>query len=194
MGIGLITPEPLRLSFHRVRYRRKIAAASKAIGASGPFLPVESRIDFIVAGAQRAGTTALTDMLSQHPDIAMPVEKEPHFFDNDGFFGGRDIPIADFHRAFPFRGANKLYGEATPRIMFAERCLARVKRYNPDIKLICLIRAPVARAFSGWNMNYGKSEERGFREVIDLEMRLIEKHGPIQRGFLGYLSRGLYAH
>ena len=41
------------------------------------------RIDFIVMGAQKAGTTALFDHLSDDPALGLSKVKEVHFFDND---------------------------------------------------------------------------------------------------------------
>lgn len=37
------------------------------------------RIDFIVVGAQKAGTTTLDAYLRQHPNIQMGAQKEVHF-------------------------------------------------------------------------------------------------------------------
>ena len=44
------------------------------------------KINFIVAGVQKAGTTALHHYLSSHPEIEMSKQKELHFFTNDRFF------------------------------------------------------------------------------------------------------------
>jgi len=48
-------------------------------------LPVSDprRIDFIVIGAQKAGTTALFDHLSDDPAIGLSKVKEVHFFSNE---------------------------------------------------------------------------------------------------------------
>ena len=36
--------------------------------------------NFLVLGAQKAGTTSLHKYLAQHPEIFMSREKEPHYF------------------------------------------------------------------------------------------------------------------
>src|ERR1700680_3051333 len=46
------------------------------------------RLDFIVAGAQKSGTTALHYFLSKHPEIALPDKQELHFFDDEERFAG----------------------------------------------------------------------------------------------------------
>ena len=44
------------------------------------------RLDFIVAGAQKSGTTALHYFLKKHPQIALPDRQEMHFFDDEEIF------------------------------------------------------------------------------------------------------------
>ena len=192
--VGRLTPEPLRLFFHRQRFRKRIASARAAKGDTGPRLPQDARIDFMVAGAQKAGTTALLDMLNLHPDVVTPVVKEPHYFNNDGFFVEKGGAVEDYHLAFPSRGEDKVYGEGTPKSMFLETCIERMREYNSDLKLICILRDPVERAYSAWNMNHGLNEERGFKELVELEKSLIAENGPQQKGFVNYLSRGMYVH
>jgi len=46
------------------------------------------RLDFILAGAQKSGTTALHYFLEKHPNIAMGDKQEMHFFDNEEIFSG----------------------------------------------------------------------------------------------------------
>jgi hypothetical protein len=38
------------------------------------------KLDFVVAGAQKAGTTAINHYLKQHPQISMGKIKELHLF------------------------------------------------------------------------------------------------------------------
>lgn len=192
--LGQWLPGVARRRLHRWRYRRRIRQAWAKRDDHPARLPLDHRVDFMVAGAQKAGTTALMEMLSQHRKVVVPVVKEPHFFDNEGFFGGKKLPIEEYHAAFQWQGPDKLYGEGTPRNMFARRCVERIHRYNPDIRLICMLRDPVERAFSAWNMNHGMVEERSFEDLVQLEQDAIAKNGPLQRGFVTYLSRGMYAH
>ena len=45
-----------------------------------------SRIDFIIAGTQKGGTTALYEYFRSHQNICMADKKELHFFDEDRYF------------------------------------------------------------------------------------------------------------
>ncbi|PYL08078.1 MAG: hypothetical protein DME33_08405 [Verrucomicrobia bacterium] len=52
-------------------------------------------LDFILAGAQKSGTTALHYFLSKHPDITMGDKQEIHFFDNEEIFAApRALPAS----------------------------------------------------------------------------------------------------
>src|SRR6476646_5780497 len=48
------------------------------------------QVDFVVAGVQKAGTTAIHDFLAQHPQIALLRDQADHFFDKEEHF--RDEP------------------------------------------------------------------------------------------------------
>lgn len=61
-----------------------------------PATPNTFRLDFLIGGVQKAGTTSLFGYLSEHPQLMAPSQKETHFFDNEGF----DWPTPDL-RAHP---------------------------------------------------------------------------------------------
>ncbi len=44
-------------------------------------------LDFLVIGAQNAGTTALWQLLRDHPQLAFPADSETPFFTDDEAFG-----------------------------------------------------------------------------------------------------------
>src|SRR5437588_807563 len=46
------------------------------------------KVSFVVAGAQKAGTTALDQYLRDHPELCLPQRKELRFFDTDRYFVG----------------------------------------------------------------------------------------------------------
>ena len=60
------------------------------------------RLDFIVAGAQKSGTTALHYFLKKHPQIALPDRQEMHFFDDEEIFS-RPADYELLHRHFRVR-------------------------------------------------------------------------------------------
>src|SRR6267143_877684 len=48
------------------------------------------RVDFVIGGTQKGGTSALDSFLRQHPEICLPeTKKELHYFDNEENFAER---------------------------------------------------------------------------------------------------------
>jgi hypothetical protein len=99
--------------------------------------------DFLVIGAQKAGTTALYAYLRWHPGITGPSWKEVSFFDRHWWRGE-----AWYRGQFPMRRGGRLVGEASPSYLFHPLAPARVRELVPDVRLVALLRDPVDRAYS----------------------------------------------
>jgi hypothetical protein len=114
-------------------------------------------VQAIVIGAQKAGTTALFDYLSEEPGVAIPDVKETHFFDDDSLdWSSPDYDL--YHRRFP-AADGRLRLEATPIYAYWPNCLERIAAYNPAARLILTLRDPVQRAWSHWRMEYARGAE-----------------------------------
>lgn len=165
-----------------------------------------SKPSFLIIGAQKSGTSALFSMLGQHPQLVAPRNKEPTFFNDKEVRGGIQYGcFADYHAQFPlpFRlSGGRITFEATPEYLVFPECVQRIHDYNPAMKLIALLRDPVARAYSGWNMyrtfanspveNYRLlTERRTFEEAIAAELQLIEQGRSTSPW--NYLRTGMYA-
>src|SRR5258705_166856 len=109
------------------------------------------RLDFILAGAQKSGTTALHYFLSRHPDICMGDQQEIHFFDNNAMFVA-EPNYEKLHKHYPPIAPSTIAGDCTPSYVYHEPAMQRIWNYNPNIKLLILLRNPVERAFTHWNM------------------------------------------
>ena len=109
------------------------------------------RVGFILAGVQKAGTTSLFEMLAQHSQIAESMPKELHFFDNENRKWNQ-VTYRRYHRKINWQPASKIAGEATPSYVFWPGAMARIKTYNPQMRLLLSFRDPIERAFSQWGM------------------------------------------
>jgi hypothetical protein len=120
--------------------------------------------DFLILGAQKAGTTALYAYLRWHPDITGPSFKEVSFFDRHYAHGER------WYRGhFPVR-RRALVGEASPSYLFHPQAPERVARMLPDARLIALLRNPAERAFSHYQHEVALGREPlSFEDAIDQE-------------------------
>jgi len=116
------------------------------------------RVNFLVAGVQKGGTTALFDYLADMPDVALSRVKEVHFFDDEAQDWARP-DYAAYHAQFP-KPEGRPCGEATPIYSYWPGSLERAAAYNPAMKLVLVLRDPVARAWSHWRMEYARGAER----------------------------------
>ena len=99
--------------------------------------------DFLVIGAQKAGTTALYAYLRWHPGVTGPSWKEVSFFDRHWWRG-----VAWYRGQFPLRARGRLAGEASPSYLFHPLAPERGRAVVPEAKLVVLVRNPVDRAYS----------------------------------------------
>ena len=141
----------------------------------GPRTP---ELDFLVIGAQKAGTTSLWRYLEDNPRIRMPPGKESPFFSEPAYDDGpRDYMRALFKDA-P-HGAK--LGTVTPTYMLGANGVGvpeiarRIHETAPAVRLIALLRDPVARAHSAYRMAVRASgETRSFRDAVRELLREAE--------------------
>ncbi|HEV2095035.1 MAG TPA: sulfotransferase domain-containing protein [Chthoniobacterales bacterium] len=155
--------------------------------------PKLSKVDFIVAGAQKAGTTAVHYFLERHPQITLPDKQELHFFDDDERFA-RGVDYEALHRSFRPKRGSLIAGECTPSYVYWGPAIERIWNYRREIKLIILLRNPILRAFSHWNMQCErKFEALDFLDAIRAEPARLAAARPLQSRRFSYLDRGFYS-
>lgn len=180
------------------------------------------RVNFLIAGAQKSGTSALDSYLRLQPEVCMAGRKEVHFFDNERifsektdfsspkrffpWFGLEGCYLSDpenfsgdkydlYHSFFSPKPPQRVYGEATPECMYWYDAPRRIWEYNPEMKLIIILRNPIERAYSHWNMRRlrpkDKRENRPFRIAVERETKTIPHSLPLQFKER-YIDRGFY--
>jgi hypothetical protein len=154
--------------------------------------------NFLILGAQKAGTTALYAYLRWHPQVTGPSFKEVSFFDRHYARGER------WYRAhFPARRRAAI-GEASPSYLFHPLAPERVAALLPDARLIALLRNPVHRAFSHYQHELALGREPlSFEDALGAEDERLR--GEVERlssdpAYFShawwnytYLARGRYA-
>lgn len=155
--------------------------------------------DFLVLGAQKAGTTALYAYLRWHPGITGPSWKEVSFFDRHWWRGEQ------WYRGhFPLRARGRLVGEASPSYLFHPLAPERVRAVVPRARLVALLRDPVARAYSHYQHEVALGREPlSFEDALAAEEertrgeveRLVADPRAFSRAWWDhtYVARGLYA-
>jgi hypothetical protein len=137
--------------------------------------------DFVIIGAQKGGTSFLYYLLTRHPLVEPAARKELHFFDQPEHF---DKGAEWYRRCFPRVGSKdgqrSITGEATPYYLFDPPVAERMAKIVPKTQLIALLRNPIDRAYSHYQMQVKRgTEPRSFEEAIE------QQHS-------SYVSRGIY--
>jgi hypothetical protein len=121
-------------------------------------------LEFLVIGAQKAGTTTLWQLLRDHPQLWLPETKEAPFFSHDEVYArGWD---AYLERLEAPADGDLLRGTVTPHYMHGwhqvntDMVASRIASRLPDVKLIALLRDPVERARSQHAMASARGRER----------------------------------
>lgn len=135
--------------------------------------------DFIIIGGQKCGTTSLYNYLIQHPEIVAAATKEVHFFDLQF-----DKGVEWYEAQFPENG---ITGEASPYYIFHPLVPQRIYQLYPNVKLIALLRDPVARTIS----HYFHEVRLGFEE-LSLESAIASETTRLQGETEKILADGTY--
>jgi Sulfotransferase domain len=151
------------------------------------------KVDFVIAGAQKSGTTALHYFLSKHPQITMGDQQEIHFFDDETIFAG-EVDYGLLLRHYPEVPQGIIAGDCTPIYLYWKPAMERIQKYNPRMKLLILLRNPIERAFAHWNMQRFKGREPlEFLRAIKAEEARAAEEAPLQSRRYSYIDRGRYA-
>lgn len=131
--------------------------------------------DFLVVGAQRAGTTWLDARLRSHPAVYLPERrKEVHFFDR--YF---ERGVGWYESFFPAEEVAARYGaigEISPAYLFEPDVPERIRRVVPECRIVAILRDPVDRAYSQYGLAVRDlAEDRSFEAYLRDHPRVLER-------------------
>lgn len=160
--------------------------------------------DFIIIGAQKAGTTAAAYNLNKHPSIFVFSGVTEYGQSEIEFFNQHWDRGSDWYQSH-FSNNNTFNGEKTAELLHRTICHKRIYIINPNVKLLVLLRCPIQRAYSQWRMaTFNKGDEtRTFEEVIDAELMNLKNYEFKKRFYAckvndisnwreGYVMKGFY--
>lgn len=151
--------------------------------------PLMEQPNFLVIGAQKAGSSTLHDHLSRHDQIYMPVRKELHYFDDAYFTKTMPDYRAEFRAA---KGAVKS-GESTPSYLSYPGCAEKIHSILGNIPLVVIQRDPISRMYSQYwhGVKYGH-EALSFTDALKQEDVRRRDMGLTFFRLFDYLSRSAY--
>lgn len=138
---------------------------------------------FLCIGVCKGGTTSLINYLNFHPEIYMHPT-EIHFFDDAVV---NDTTIINYEKNFIT--SKQIIGEKTPAYHYLQYSIEHIYNYYPDIKLILLLREPISRAYSQYNMDKPNELDFFLTNILqekDLKLNELQKRGK------HYIVRGFY--
>lgn len=176
------------------------ASPSRPPACGEPSSAYQPKLSFVIVGAQKCGTTALVEYLRQHPQIGMPLE-EGHVFDAPDFSPNWSPQEIDerYTPRFEHCRQAEVFGESTPFYLFLPEAAPALRRYNPNLKLIVLLRDRVERAISHYYMQKGRGREKAplWLALLAEPFRVGRCPDPRSRRspqrVSSYRSRGLYS-
>jgi hypothetical protein len=154
---------------------------------------LRSKLAFVIGGAQKSGTTTLDAIFRQHPQVQMASVKETHFFDDEE----KNWESPDYSELDKHFHANddRLRGEGTPITMYWRPALRRLRGYNLTVRMVLILRDPVARAFSNWRHEFAHGRETmPFSEAIRGGRLRVRDQGTAEglHRYFAYVERGFY--
>lgn len=149
----------------------------------GGFERGEKRPNFLIVGAAKCGTTAVSSYLSQHPQVYLSPIKEPkfissHFLDfplkgnGDDFVESFTVKdIKEYRSLFRNAKRHKAIGEASvENLYYYNKSIPIINAYLNSPKIIIILRNPVDRAFSAYkHLMRDNRETLSFEEALDKE-------------------------
>ena len=154
---------------------------------------MKNKLDFIVVGAQKSGTTTIASWLQNNNDVFIPNEKELPFFLKDDL---NKKGVKSFIEEYFYQAKkHQLIGTSTPQYMMYDYSFKEIKKIMPDIKLIAVLRDPVDRLLSHYDMakRFGL-ENRNINLIINDQLNNIEYYRSLKfgNGIENYIVSGEY--
>lgn len=164
---------------------------------------MDNKPNFFIAGAAKSGTTSLFHYASLHPDVYMSEIKEPHYFchenfppvfagpGDEGFSENRLRTMKDYLKLFTPGQNARIRGEGSVYYIYFPEVAERLYEFNPQAKVVLVLRNPVDRAFSAYMHTV-----RDGRETLSFEDALEAEPSRREAGYQPlwwYRELGLYS-
>jgi hypothetical protein len=141
---------------------------------------------FLVAGAARSATTAVVEVLRAQANVFITQPKEPHYFAFAGhkvdFRGPGDNETMNRVSVTDTRRYLSLYDNSTNQhvargegsvstLYYYSHSIGEIRKMNPQMKIVLLLREPIARAYSSFQY----LRARGYEPIVDFAEALRQE-------------------
>ncbi len=150
------------------------------------------KVNFLIIGAGRSGTTSLYHHLKNHPQIKFSRLKELHYFSIEDLYNRGE---KYYHRFFHPPENDKIMASADTYLLISKDAPKRIQHYNPSMKFIAILRDPLDRAISSFKyaLSHGyESSKNSLYNTFLNENQTLKEANIIQQNNLGHFYSGLY--
>lgn len=162
----------------RVRTNAVKRAVGDAIKPASPPSTRQRVPDFFIVGQAKSGTTALYEMLREHPAIFMPDLKEPEFLASDmrqrlrnPTTGHLPETLEEYLMLFADADDDQRVGESSVFYLSSHTAASAIAELNPAARIIAVFREPAAflRSLHLQHLQNHNEDQRDLRRAIELE-------------------------
>lgn len=137
--------------------------------------------NLFIVGAAKSGTSTIWYNLKNHPSIFLPQDefhKEPKYF--SPLAKPKNQTFEDYLKIFEQANQEDYIGEASSAYLTDPMACNHIFNFNPQAKIIIILRNPAERAFSlyNWMVQEGYEYERSFEKALNKEPKRINKKIP----------------
>jgi hypothetical protein len=135
--------------------------------------------DFLIIGGRKCGSTSIYHYLTEHPCVLPALKKEvfyfTHFFEKGEMWYRLHFPtVLERWLYTQTTGVRSITGEASPNYIQCSLAPERVYAMNPAVKLIVVLRDPVAAAYSAYQFGILRgsytADRLRFRDIVENEL------------------------
>ncbi len=153
----------------------------------------KKKLDVMIIGSQKAGTSSLLVLGAQHPEvIGQDLSGEfTYFLKDEEYKNGYE---ANFKKHFDRLETDKTYLAKNVGILESAKALKRLKEHNQDIKIVAMLRNPVDRAYSAfWYMkSRGAEPAKRFKDIVYLDVKNRFPNDEFRQRNCDYIGKGFY--
>lgn len=158
--------------------------------------------NFVVAGAAKSGSTSLYEYIKGHPEIFLPERKESRYFASEKLvntLGYNKTSVFDwdeftsqYKAVLPEHKAVGDFGNLY--MIYPELSVENIRtQLGADVKVVFIIRNPVKRAYSAYQMaRRNFYEDASFQKGLEKEEERLEE-GYVPCDIIAYQKMGMYA-
>ena len=136
--------------------------------------------NLFVPGFQKTATTWLHRCFLEHPDIFVPQEDGIHYF-TINYHRGEDW----YNRFFADYNGESVIADTTPSYARFSWSRERLAAFNPNAKILVVLRNPIERAFSHyWHEKKKRTINWNFSDVLTNNVDIFDS----------WVATGFYSH